>query len=352
MNKMLHLHEQIRSANPDAFKGLAFNVIIYSWCLGVCFDRILNSMSHTDELLSSFNVLWNRFSRSCKKTHAKVSPKSLHDLRVCTRRLIATVELIGELSDAPELARAQRRFKKVLKWTSPLRDVHVELDSLSDIRGVELRAFKRSLERREKQEVSGVQKELKPSGLRRLVRLVKDIRSELGRKHGKVDPGTIKQSVERIIRLRQNEFLRARRHLKPSDEDTLHEMRIALKKLRYSVEAAEPILGNAISERAKDMKTLQQLMGDTRDTAILRAELEEWATKKGRKKMIASALDQLERRRIRLEKRITKHLPAFDRMSVLPSQHRKPVTEKTRAVSVAPDVVPSPAYPVNAASPK
>src|SRR3989454_1621543 len=88
-------------------------------------------MKRTDELVSSFNRSWKRFSGTLKKARTDASEKSVHDLRVNTRRIIATLELARVLSNRGDIAKVQRRFKKVLKSMGPLRDVQVQLDTVS-----------------------------------------------------------------------------------------------------------------------------------------------------------------------------------------------------------------------------
>ena len=68
-------------------------------------------MKRTDELVSSFNRSWKRFSGTLKKARTDASEKSVHDLRVNTRRIIATLELARVLSNRGDIAKVQRRFK-------------------------------------------------------------------------------------------------------------------------------------------------------------------------------------------------------------------------------------------------
>src|SRR5438034_10468042 len=91
-------------------------------------------MKRTDEPVSSFNRSWKRFSGTLKKARTDASEKSVHDLRVKTRRIIATLELARVLSNRGDIAKVQRRFKKVLKSMGPLRDVQVQLDTVSRLR--------------------------------------------------------------------------------------------------------------------------------------------------------------------------------------------------------------------------
>ena len=78
-------------------------------------DMISRSMKPTRDLLSSVDNSWKQFSNAWKKAHSKASEKSVHDLRVSTRRLIATLELLHVLSRRDDIRRLQKRVKKVLK---------------------------------------------------------------------------------------------------------------------------------------------------------------------------------------------------------------------------------------------
>src|SRR5262249_41889715 len=159
-------------------------------------------------------------------------------------------------------------FKKVLKGMSPLRDVQVQLESVSHMKQIDLLvAFRRSLKRRERREIQNIQNELKRGRRRRrLTDAVKVVPSELSRLHESFGDDRIRSSVERVLAFRRNEFLKAERQfhrLQPIDEQALHEMRIALKRLRYIVEAAQPVIGPSAKKRARKMQGFQQLMGDS-----------------------------------------------------------------------------------------
>src|SRR5262249_6081668 len=80
-------------------------------------------------------------------------------------------------------------------------------------------------------------------------------------------------------------------------EEALHTMRIALKKLRYAMEAAQPLPTNGNREQIQTMRTFQKLMEDSRDLEILRVELEHWANKQGKTLTVIPALQELEEKR-------------------------------------------------------
>jgi CHAD domain-containing protein len=190
--------------------------------------------------------------------------------------------------------------------------------------------FQRSLQRREAGEIAAIRRKLKRDTKRRLTNGVRNVQAEFVRMH---DNQRIRRAVERVLRLRRNQFLKARKCFKPSDEETLHDMRIALKKLRYAVEASAPVLGDFAKERARNMHAFQQLLGDTRDVELLRTRLEKWAAKRGNKIAIVPALEGLQEKREQLMQKIVQSAGALE--NIFPEEHLKPAMEKTLAVSPA-----------------
>jgi CHAD domain-containing protein len=292
---------------------------------------ISDPMSHSGELLSSFGVSWKNFSEAWKKARGKASEKSVHHLRVSARRLIAILELTHSLSKKGVIPKSQKRFKKVLKRMGPLRDVQVQLQGISHLKQSGLIVdFKRTLERRERREIEAIQDDLRSRTKRRLNEGVKDVRTEFARLDEKLDDARVQQTVERALKSRQNEFMRKGRQFDPSNGETLHEMRIALKKLRYTLEAAQPVLGNSATERVREMQGFQQLLGDTRDTELLRNELEKWASKKGKKIAVVPTLEQLDEQREALRKKITE---AALLEHISEPKTPKPKVEKTKVAA-------------------
>jgi CHAD domain-containing protein len=291
-------------------------------------------MERASDLLSSFDKSWKNFSGTWKRARVKASEKSIHDLRVNTRRLIATLELARSLSHRSDISKLQRRCKKILKSMGPLRDTQVLLENLGPLRGMTLISdFKKTLKRRERREIDSIRSELKRSRKHELSKRLDDVRSELTRVHESLGASKIHRSIERALNSRRNEFLRAVRTFQrsqPSDENLLHEMRIALKKLRYALEAAQTLLGHSVREQLKRMQEFQQLMGDSRDLEMLRAELEKWADKRGKRIAMVPALDRLQQERESLLKRIIESAGSLEALSK--TEAPQPVSEQTHAV--------------------
>jgi CHAD domain-containing protein len=63
----------------------------------------------------------------------------------------------------------------------------------------------------------------------------------------------------------------------PGRDEALHEVRKKAKRLRYSAEAATPVLGKRAKTLAKRAKSLQDSLGAHQDTVASRAWLEDLA---------------------------------------------------------------------------
>jgi CHAD domain-containing protein len=284
-------------------------------------------------LLSSLDQSWKNFSVAWKNARTKASEKSVHDLRVSTRRLIAILELGKTLSTDAGIAKLQRRFKKVLKGMGPLRDTQVLLVQVARIPKTTLVGdFKKTLVRRERREIDDIRGELKRGRKQKLSKAVDGVRSEFG--HEAFGQEKVHRSIERVLTARGNALLKAQRRFhrsQPTNEELLHEMRIALKKFRYVVEAAQPVLGDDAKTRARELHGFQQLIGDSRDVELLRNALEKWANKKGKKIAVVPALDRLEQQRDALLKKI---MDSLTEMEHTLTGTLKPVAERTHAAAV------------------
>ncbi len=298
-------------------------------------------MTRPDERLSAFTKPWKVFSRAWANARAEVSSKSIHDLRVTTRRLIARLELAGAVSNNEEIVRVQKDLKKLLKRMGALRDLQVELENLGRLRanGV-VSDFKQSLKRRETREIKTVRMNLKSGKKRRIEESIKALRSDFEHLHSGTENIEVRRSIERLIRTRRSDFFKARRRFKPGNEETLHEMRIALKKFRYVVEAAQPLLGDWAAESGRKMHEYQQLMGNSRDVEMLRAHLERWAVKRGKKVAVVPVLERLTKMRVRMIIRITQ---ASDMLEHIPQiEHVRLAKEVTRVAPTRPQAEPAP----------
>jgi len=297
----------------------------------------------SNEVLSLFDEARKEFSHSWKDAHSKPSEKSVHYLRVNSRRLIATLELMQRLYRDQEIESLRGRVKKVLKRLGPLRDIQVQLETIVPFQQRKLIGdFKANLQRREQREIKKLHDELKGGKKNHLARAMRQVSSEFNGKSETLSHDKVKHAAESLIGSRCNEFLRAKRKFQGNQlsEDALHEMRIALKKLRYIVEALPSALNSRGRLRPAKMRRLQKLMGESRDLELLRESLETWSRRKGRFLAIVAVSDELKEKRRVLQTRITAVSEDLER--TLKPQIRRPAVETTRAIVPSPEaeVVP------------
>src|SRR5512145_720505 len=107
----------------------------------------------TSSFLSDFiDRRWETYQSELANCRAEFSETAVHDLRVSTRRLLATLELIRALDSHPRVKKMRRSLKSQLDGFDNLRDVQV---MLVDISGKleslpELEPFRQHLLKREK----------------------------------------------------------------------------------------------------------------------------------------------------------------------------------------------------------
>ena len=83
---------------------------------------------------------------------------------------------------------------------------------------------------------------------------------------------SLADNAERIVLVRLDELHRlAPAALDPSQEEALHDMRIAAKRLRYVLEVTEPALGSAAKRGIGEARTLQEVLGEIHDCDVMLA---------------------------------------------------------------------------------
>jgi CHAD domain-containing protein len=195
-------------------------------------------------------------------------------MRVATRRLRAILRAAGPLLD-PEWVRSLRAEVGWLGGAlGPVRDLDVLVEHLKAdahlLGDTDERAFLvllRSLESEHAADRAALLQALREP---RFVRLVDRLERET-----KAPPLTSTGGSLRALAAR--EFRRLRKRVKglgdhPPDDD-LHATRIAVKRARYAAELAERSMGKAATAVIRDLKLLQDVLGDHQDAAVAEARI-------------------------------------------------------------------------------
>ena len=80
-----------------------------------------------------------------------------------------------------------------------------------------------------------------------------------------------------VLDERYEAIMRRRQRVDPSNPRTIHRMRIALKKFRYTVEIVHALVPNFPEENFKTMHAYQDMMGNIQDAEVLLSVFEDFA---------------------------------------------------------------------------
>ncbi len=242
--------------------------------------------------------------------------EALHDMRVASRRLRASFRVFRRCFQKNELKRAEVLVKKVTQALGQVRDQDVLIEFLE---AHNTDGMLQWLIEREKQ--------IREGARLRMIDILDDItQADL--------PLTIKELLENVSMVEcdgktveKNAFAAQAKKLindqlcnmrnissaieNPENVDELHQMRIAAKRLRYTMEAFIPCFGKPLKEKIEAVKLLQEQLGEIHDCDVWLDKLEQYQHEHGlsdeRKKAICSLIKERKERRDLVYKEALSH---------------------------------------------
>ena len=256
-------------------------------------------------LYDSLHERWQSFRTELKRCQKKSSEAAVHDLRVATRRLISTLDLLASIYPEGNLRKARRRLKKQLDMFGPLRDVQVQLLSVDKMLPSfpELQGFYEHLVKRERQLVQRLGAEVNRVKTGKVKKAIDIAAKEV---EGLFDtPAKTREKLTTAIHAVDtafNKVVERKLAVNPTDSATIHRMRVAFKKFRYLVESLAPMLERITRKHLKAMDAFQGCMGDIQDAEVLVTHATAYARKRGLESeaSLTRALEELSRRRTAL----------------------------------------------------
>jgi CHAD domain-containing protein len=140
-----------------------------------------------------------------------------------------------------------------------------------------IRRFRTSLKRAETAQRKRVLQLLAGRRKKKLQTLLRKTEEKIAAQLKLTSPARIIERTERTVQTRSGDLESTRANLVASDPSSLHALRVSAKKLRYSLESAEPVLGSASKEQLRFLKNCQLALGEIRDMQLLTDTLREWA---------------------------------------------------------------------------
>lgn len=204
-----------------------------------------------------------------KRCRKQFSEEAVHDLRVAMRRLLALRDFLAFFSPAPALRKMRRELKTHLDALDELRDTQVMLletsQRISELPALEM--FHRFLQKQEKRLMRRAQKDiasLKDGSSKPLRAGLKAITSHNENILAPVDEAY--QTVLHRLAL-----------IDERNTATIHRVRIAFKRFRYSVEVVKPLLATMPEETLQRLHDYQTLMGEIQDMEVMLRAIDQLA---------------------------------------------------------------------------
>jgi CHAD domain-containing protein len=218
-----------------------------------------------------------RMLRATRAVRANRGAEAVHELRVATRRLRATMRLVAPVGPGRKLREHGRAVAALARAAGAVRDRDVLLGDLAaraEAMPAELQpsaaALRAALEAERRAAHAALIAHLDGDAHERSVQ---QLAALICRGHG-WDDGPRVRDLGGSILWRHYEALRAHdRGGLPRDEEQLHEMRIEGKRLRYVLELFGDTLGPRVDEAAAPLVAFQDHLGGLNDAAVARAAL-------------------------------------------------------------------------------
>jgi len=222
----------------------------------------------------------------------------IHRARVASRRLRAALRVFGDCFGKRTLQRWRRHIRRLARQLGDARDADVQIQFLCGFLSQPLepsvcRGLSRllaELERRRERlqpRVARAVKVLRRSGV--LEEMLSRTKKVLDRANNADADGATPEALvqfARHIRIRLDEFLALQDSLQePDDAERLHSLRIAAKRLRYTLEIARSANQGNLQPFIEAAKGLQTLLGEIHDCDVWQAELESFQAAQ-RKRML------------------------------------------------------------------
>jgi CHAD domain-containing protein len=226
-----------------------------------------------ESLATSLHCRWDTYQEQLRSCQRDFSERSVHELRVATRRLLAHLSMLEGIAPIMMLKKIRRTLKRRLKPLGELRDLQVQLAFIEQRldRFPELVLVRSSLRRHERKIGRSVARQVKRYKTAKLGRWISSIGAYLS-----WNQDCARRSYELSIIVTQAlteafaEVVCRRQEINPNNLETVHQTRIAFKRFRYMAEALSPGFTGMTLHALRKLAHYQRRMGALQDLEVMR----------------------------------------------------------------------------------
>lgn len=208
----------------------------------------------------------DRLAEGEKMIRVEGDLEGVHLMRTSCRRLRATLSYLGDHLDRDERKSLQRGLRDLMAALSPVRDLDVLRGALDQAKaedlGEEIEERLANATVRMEEAIDGADYDNLCKGLERAIRAAK-----AGDPVVFKAPARIMDAFSDVLRLKQADWSEA-------PEESLHDLRKAVKKLRYALEAFAPAYGRPVTRQIERCRDFQEALGTLQDAAAFAAHLQ------------------------------------------------------------------------------
>ena len=205
--------------------------------------------------------------------------ESVHQMRVAIRRMRSLFKLIGAHYRRKSLAKYERGLRELARALGAIRDLDVLI--------LDLQAFQASLppaaqddltqvisilDDRRKSYRAKLNKRFDSKPYARFLRQLRRLAKRTGRSARRVKRSETPHQVRHVLPpLLHERLARVKAYdaaLPAADDQTLHDLRVECKQLRYALEFFQPLLGRSASHFLDQVKAMQEILGRINDIAV------------------------------------------------------------------------------------
>jgi CHAD domain-containing protein len=237
------------------------------------------SGSQQQALLAVFDDRIAVYQRELSRCQQALGEEAVHDLRVSIRRLLALLNLLHSV--APGLGRRKklrRRLKRQLDGLGALRDTQVTLAAVKSLSkplaGKQL--FCAYLLKQEHSQLLDSRQDLQRFPVDKVSRQFHKVRKQLRKRFPDKGgynplPGAIESAYARVLA----------RHRLALREDTssIHRVRVAFKRFRYTVELVQMLAPVFPAKTLQAMRQYQTLLGNIQDADVMLVNLADFSAR-------------------------------------------------------------------------
>lgn len=223
-------------------------------------------------------------------------PERIHQARVASRRLRAAMRMFGDCFSAKQVKRWRKQIRRVTTRLGDARDKDVQIAFLAGVldaldekgpRPGIVRMMVRWEQQRERLQPKVVKAadRFETSGVLKQMRTVSKrvLSAAKAQGLGVQSQFTFRQTEQHILGSLERLLPYQESLADPEDRERHHAMRIAAKRLRYTVEISRPVYNGQLDGTIDAIKRVQTLLGEVHDCDVWIEQLQEFAAKERRR---------------------------------------------------------------------